>query len=60
MDDVDDFVMVGGSSKIPKIKETLIATFGEEIKINNDIDPDQVVAKGATFLSRELSGQAGN
>ena len=51
-DDINDVVMVGGSSRIPKLKRDLEAHYGEGINISNKEDPDQVVALGATFLAR--------
>lgn len=51
-DDINDVVMVGGSSRIPKLKRDLEAHYGEGINISDREDPDQVVALGATFLAR--------
>ena len=52
MDEINDVVMVGGSSRMPKLKQILFDEFGEEIKINDSFNPDEVVALGATFLAR--------
>ena len=42
-------MLVGGSTLIPKIKEIISDYFGEKIKINDSINPDEVVAYGATL-----------
>lgn len=52
MDEINDVVMVGGSSRMPKLKQILLDEFGEEININDTHNPDEVVALGATFLAR--------
>ena len=52
LDDINDVVMVGGSSRMPKLKTILTEYFGEEITINNSFNPDEVVALGATCLAR--------
>ena len=51
--DIDDLVMVGGSSRIPKIKEILKEKFGEE-KIRDKINPDEAVAIGATWQAHKI------
>ena len=51
---IEEIILVGGSSKIPKIKAILSEKF-PNIKINNKINPDEVVAYGATlFLKLKL------
>lgn len=47
--DIDDVVLVGGSSKICKIKELLTDFFGKTPKC--DINPDEAVANGATLAA---------
>jgi L1 cell adhesion molecule like protein len=42
---IDDVVLVGGSTRIPKIKEMLNDTFPD--KLRSDINPDEAVAYGA-------------
>ena len=46
---IDEIILVGGSSKIPKVKEILKNKFGENIPINNFINPDKIVAYGAAL-----------
>ena len=48
--------MVGGSSRIPMLTTMLKNYFGENIVINNSVDPDTVVAHGATIMAGILSG----
>ncbi|KAG6556574.1 hypothetical protein Mapa_001515 [Marchantia paleacea] len=44
--EVDRFIMVGGSSRIPKLRSLLQDMFGKEL--TEEINPDEVVAHGAT------------
>ncbi|HEY0079226.1 MAG TPA: Hsp70 family protein [Pyrinomonadaceae bacterium] len=48
-DDVDAFVLVGGSSKIPYVREMLGERFKKPIK--SDLNPDEIVAIGAARLA---------
>ena len=59
-DEIDKILLVGGSSKIPKVKSWLIEYFDdEEEKINeDDVNPDEAVAKGATIMAGILAGHA--
>ncbi|KAL6273443.1 hypothetical protein ACE6H2_024135 [Prunus campanulata] len=52
---VDDVVLVGGSSRIPKVQELLKEVFkGKELC--NSINPDEAVAYGAAVQAAALSG----
>lgn len=53
--DVDDIVMVGGSSRIPKIHELLKDHFGKTLNLT--VNPDEAVAYGAAIQGACLSGQ---
>jgi len=54
--EIDEVVLVGGSSKIPKIQKLLKEYFdGREIK--RSINPDESVAVGAAIQAGILSGQ---
>ncbi|CAI9093760.1 OLC1v1029321C1 [Oldenlandia corymbosa var. corymbosa] len=56
---VDDIVMVGGSSRIPKVQQMLRELFnGKELCKN--INPDEAVAYGAAIQASILSGQTSN
>ena len=52
--DVNEILLVGGSSKIPKIKKILKSFFGNKIIINDRINPDEIVAYGATLQAAIL------
>jgi L1 cell adhesion molecule like protein len=43
---IDDVVLIGGSTRVPKIKQLLTQKFGNKLKA--DINPDEAVAYGAT------------
>ncbi|GMS97364.1 hypothetical protein PENTCL1PPCAC_19539, partial [Pristionchus entomophagus] len=56
---IDDIVLVGGSSRIPKVQELVRELFGEkELKFN--IPPDHAVAYGAAILAQSLSSAKDN
>jgi len=57
-DEIDKVILVGGSSRIPLIKEQLLAYFKKPIY--DDINPDEVVARGAALQADNLTGQGGN
>jgi molecular chaperone DnaK (HSP70) len=46
--DIDEVVLVGGSTRIPKIKLMLRQFFGRDL--NDHIDPDITVAYGAASI----------
>ena len=52
-EDIKEIILVGGSSKIPKVKEILNKKF-PKAKINDSISPDEAVAYGATFYCESL------
>ena len=53
--DVDEIVLVGGSSRIPKVQEMLTEYFGKAL--NSSINPDEAVAYGAAIYGARLTGQ---
>ena len=55
---VDQIVLVGGSTRIPKIQSMLSAFFDGK-KLNKEINPDEAVAYGAAVQGAILSGGAG-
>lgn len=59
IDDIKGVILVGGSTRIPLIKEKLAALFGRE-KILDKIDPDRIVAAGAAWQAHNLSGKSNN
>ncbi len=57
--DVDEIVLVGGSSRIPKVQDMLSEYFNNK-KLNQSINPDEAVAYGAAVYGAHLSGQREN
>jgi molecular chaperone DnaK len=51
---IDEVILVGGSSRIPKIQEIVEKFFGK--KPNRGVNPDEVVAIGAAIQGAVLSG----
>lgn len=51
---VDEVILVGGSSRIPKVQEMVEKFFGK--KPNKGVNPDEVVAIGAGIQGAVLSG----
>jgi L1 cell adhesion molecule like protein len=52
---VDEIVLVGGSTRIPKIRELLTAYFNGK-ELNNSVNPDEAVAYGAAVQAAILAG----
>ncbi|MBL7712962.1 MAG: molecular chaperone DnaK [Chitinophagaceae bacterium] len=52
--DIDEIILVGGSTRIPKIQEVVEKFFGK--KPNKGVNPDEVVAIGAAIQGGVLSG----
>ena len=55
-DEIDEIVMVGGSSRIPVFRRRLQAAFGREPKL---VEPDLCVAIGAAIAARRLGQRIG-
>ena len=56
-EEIDDIVLVGGSSRIPKIKEIMKEYFNRSFLVKNiAIHPDEAVAIGATYLAYIIKG----
>jgi len=54
--DIHEIVLVGGSTRIPKVQELLKAFFNGK-ELNGGVNPDECVAFGATIQAAILSGQ---
>ncbi len=52
--DIQEVVMVGGATRVPRVRERVSAFFGREVL--TDIDPDKVVALGAALQADVLAG----
>ena len=52
--DIDEVILVGGSTRIPKIQEEVEAFFGK--KPSKGVNPDEVVAIGAAIQGGVLTG----
>ncbi len=53
--DLQEVVLVGGSTRIPKVQEAVKKLFGKEP--NRSVNPDEVVAVGAAVQGGVLSGE---
>jgi len=51
---IDNIVMVGGSTRIPQVQNSVAAFFGKELF--NELNPDEVVALGAAIQADVLAG----
>jgi molecular chaperone DnaK len=52
---IDEVILVGGSSRIPKVQEIVEKFFGK--KPNRSVNPDEVVAIGAAIQGGVLTGE---
>jgi len=53
--DIDEIIMVGGSTRIPAVQETVKSFFGGK-ELNKSVNADEVVAAGAAIQGAVLSG----
>jgi molecular chaperone DnaK len=53
--DVDEVIMVGGMTRMPKVVETVKNFFGKDL--NQSVNPDEVVAIGAAIQGGVLGGE---
>ena len=54
--DIQEVVMVGGSTRIPKV-QSLVRTFFGEKELHKGVNPDEVVAVGAAIQGAVLGGE---
>ncbi len=52
--EIDDIILVGGMTRMPKVQEAVKAFFGKEPR--KDVNPDEAVAVGAAIQGSVLSG----
>ena len=55
--DISEVLLVGGSTRIPKVQQIVKDIFGKEA--NKSINPDEVVALGAAIQAAVLAGDVG-
>ncbi|WP_037587267.1 molecular chaperone DnaK [Stenoxybacter acetivorans] len=54
VNDIDDVILVGGQSRMPKVQEAVKDFFGKEPR--KDVNPDEAVAVGAAIQGAVLAG----
>ncbi|MFO7809651.1 molecular chaperone DnaK [Guyparkeria sp.] len=52
--DIDDVILVGGQTRMPKVRDTVAEFFGKDPR--KDVNPDEAVAVGAAIQGGVLSG----
>jgi molecular chaperone DnaK len=52
--DIDDVILVGGQTRMPKVQEVVAEYFGQEPR--KDVNPDEAVASGAAIQAGVLAG----
>jgi molecular chaperone DnaK len=55
MSDIDDVILVGGQTRMPKVQDVVKDIFGKEPR--KDVNPDEAVAVGAAIQGSVLSGE---
>ncbi|MCL7419540.1 MAG: molecular chaperone DnaK [Methylobacter sp.] len=53
--DIDDVILVGGQTRMPKVQEMVKTIFGKEPR--KDVNPDEAVALGAAIQAGVLGGE---
>jgi molecular chaperone DnaK len=53
--EVDDVILVGGQTRMPKVQEAVQSLFGKEPR--KDVNPDEAVAVGAAIQAGVLAGE---
>src|SRR5213075_2813281 len=54
LSDIDDVILVGGQTRMPKVQDKVREFFGREPR--KDVNPDEAVAVGAAIQGQVLSG----
>ena len=55
MSDIDDVILVGGMTRMPKVQDKVKEFFGKEPR--KDVNPDEAVAVGAAIQGRRAGGR---
>ncbi len=53
--EIDDVILVGGQTRMPKVQAAVTEFFGKEVR--RDVNPDEAVAVGASVQGGVLSGE---
>lgn len=53
--EIESILLVGGTTRIPKLQETLVKEFG--VTLNKSLNPDEAVAQGAAVQAGILGGE---
>ncbi|GAA6012336.1 hypothetical protein JCM11491_007098 [Sporobolomyces phaffii] len=53
--EIHEVVLVGGTTKLPALADKLAYLLSESVQITSQIEPDEVVAKGAALHARSLA-----
>ncbi len=54
LNDIQDVILVGGSTRMPYVKKRVAEFF--QLEVNDRINPDEVVARGAALQAAQLNG----
>merc|ERR1711990_886552 len=54
INDINDIILVGGQTRMPKVQSTVEKFFGK--KLRKDVNPDEAVSQGAAIQAGVLSG----
>lgn len=54
--DIDEVILVGGMTRMPKIRKIVSEFFGSK-EVNTEVNPDEAVALGAAIQGAVLSGE---
>ena len=52
--EINEVVLIGGSTRIPKVKDFIYNFFNKRVQINSSINPDEAVAYGATLQAEKI------
>src|SRR5207253_376714 len=55
LSEIDDVILVGGMTRMPKVQDTVKEFFGREPR--KDVNPDEAVAVGAAIQGQVLGGE---
>ncbi|MEV4779036.1 molecular chaperone DnaK [Burkholderia sp. LMU1-1-1.1] len=55
VDEIDDVILVGGMTRMPRVQQAVRELFGKEAR--KDVNPDEAVAVGAVIQASVLSGE---